>query len=120
MPSTDVTLPLNLDRSVTVQFTVLNLTEVEAADGQYAINICNVCKFAKEPPGFAKLDGRPDTERYIVFAKIPAKSEAPPASVDVLVPPYLTAVSLGIVYRCRTCDVPRSNEGLMGTIHIKR
>jgi hypothetical protein len=120
VPSTETAVPLNLDNTVHVEFTALNITDVEAVDGQYAIILCDECKFAAEPPGFAKLAGRPETERYIAFPKIPAQAQSSVASVDVLVPPYLNDLILGIMYRCRTCDLPRSKEGFTGTVHVRR
>ena len=68
-PTTDVTLPMSLDRTVHVEFVVLNPTETEAKDGRYAIIICDICKYAKEPQGFTKLDGRSETERYFSSVK---------------------------------------------------
>jgi hypothetical protein len=117
-PSTDVTLPLNVDGSVQVRFTVLNPTQAEARNGQYAVLVCDLCKFAKGPEGFTKVDGRPDNERYFGFAVIPPVAELPTAQIDVIPPPNVNSFNVGITYRCQTCEVPLSNEGLLGTVHI--
>ena len=120
-PSTDVTLPVNPDNTVHFEFTVLNLTYVDATEGQYAILVCDLCRFAKEPQGFTKLEGRPDTERYVSFAKIPAKSQGPIlGKIDMLIPPGFANLQVGINYRCHTCELSQSMTGLMGTIHILR
>lgn len=121
VPATDLTLPLSPDNTVHFEFTVLNLTDVDAMDGQYAILVCDACRFAKEPTGFAKVEGRPDNERYTTFIKIPAKSQGPLlGKIDVLVPLFVDTISVGIVYRCHTCELPHSLEGRSGTIHILR
>jgi len=118
---TDVTLPLNPDGTVHFEFTVLNLTDVDAMDGQYTLIICDACTFAKETQGFTRLEGRPDTERYTSFAKIPAKSQGPIlGKIDLFVPIGFDTIPIGLIYRCHTCDVPQLREGLSGTIHIRR
>jgi len=48
-PVTNVDLPIGADGSIHVQFTVLNLTDVDAVDGELTLQLCDLCKFAKEP-----------------------------------------------------------------------
>lgn len=121
VPATDVSLPLNLGDTIHFEFTVLNLTEADAMDGQYSLLICELCGFAKEPQGFTKLEGRPETERYTNFVKIPAMSQGPMVGkIEMSVPQGMSSVEVGIVYRCHTCELSQSLDGLRGTIHILR
>jgi hypothetical protein len=55
VPVTDVTLHVLADGSVHFEFTVLNLSDVDAVDGELFLQICDDCKFAKELAGFRKL-----------------------------------------------------------------
>jgi hypothetical protein len=116
-PATDVTLPLHLNRTVHVEFTVLNMTSVDAVDVEITLKICDQCTFAKEPPGFTKLAGHAETERLQPIPRFLAQTELPTQSADVLVPPYIKTFSMGILYRCRTCIVPKTLSG--GFVHIK-
>jgi hypothetical protein len=118
-PSTEVTLPVEQDGSVHVEFTVLNATRVEARDGEYDVIVCDVCSYAKEPEGFKKLAGRPERERYFGFARLGALADLPSTRIDVVVPKDVRIFEIGIMYRCATCEIPQSNEGLSGTIHVR-
>jgi hypothetical protein len=106
VPVTDVTLPVLADGSVHVEFTVLNVSDVDALDGQLTLQICDDCKFAKEPPGFQKLAGQSDTERNWGFQGILVRTFLRIMTVDVTVPPKATRIPVGITYRCRTCILP--------------
>src|SRR5207244_5392518 len=102
-PITEVTLPVLADGSVHVEFTVLNLTDVDAVDGHITLHICDDCKFAKEPAGFRKLAGQSDRERFMDFQRILARVSVHTMSVDITVLPKATRIVMGITYRCRTC-----------------
>jgi hypothetical protein len=115
-PATSVTLPRHLDRTVHVEFTVLNLTSVDAVDVDLTLQICEACKFGKEPPGWTRLEGQPETQRLQSFPRSLARSVNPTQSVDVLVPPYIKNFTIGISYRCRTCNIPK--ELSKGVVHI--
>jgi len=117
-PLTEATIPVNSDGNVHVEFTLMNPTEVDALDVQVNLDICDQCKFAKEPPGFTKLAIDLDTERFRQFANIPGKSVLETLSADIaLPPPYMTFVMI-LKYRCRTCVIPK--ELSSGTIHVVR
>ena len=103
VPVTDVTLPVLADGSVHVEFTVLNLSDVDAVDGELFLQICDDCKFAKEPAGFRKLAGQSDRERNWFFERILAKTALEKMTVDITVPPKVSGIVMLIGYRCRTC-----------------
>jgi hypothetical protein len=107
--------PTNDDGSYHVEFTVVNPTDVDAVDGEITLRICDACKFAKEPPGFSKLDGQSDTERNDPFVRILARSHIPTMTADILAPKNGNFV-VGISYRCHTCVV--SSEASLGTVLV--
>jgi hypothetical protein len=68
-PTKEVTLPLNSDGSVHVEFSILNMTEVDATQVEINLAICDQCKFAKEPDGLTKLPGLKDPVRYLKYSQ---------------------------------------------------
>lgn len=118
VPSTDVTLPIKADGSVHVDFTVLNLTDVEATNAELQIQLCDACKFAKEPEVMQKLPGMKDTERYLLLPHQQPHQSLRTLTVDVIPPPSSPWFALGFSYRCTTCIVPK--ELSMGTVHVMR
>jgi hypothetical protein len=116
--SLDKTLPVNTDGSVHIEFTILNLTDVNALDGDITLQICDHCTYATEPPEFGKLAGDEDTERIFSFQRISAKAFNHEMSVDVIPPPLIQTFDIGIQYRCRTCIVPQALS--KGTVRLQR
>jgi hypothetical protein len=117
VPSTEVALPILADGTVRVEFSVLNLSDVDALDGQIALQICDDCKFAKEPAGFQRLQGQSDRERNRTFTQIYAKTSTQNMTVDVI-PPKSAGFLIGIMYRCRTCV--RTESASTGTVRLVR
>jgi hypothetical protein len=115
---TDVTLPLNQDGSVHVEFSILNKTEVEAVDAELNVQICDGCKYAKEPPGLSKLPGLADTHRYLLIPRLFAMMAYRTLSVDVILPPSVQTFAVGFGYRCHTCILPTGPS--QGIVHITR
>lgn len=109
-----VTLPVKND-VVHAQFTVRNDTDVAALNGELTLIICDACKFAAEPPLFAKLPGQPDTQRNYKFDRLLPKTELRTLSADIKVPPNTSAVELTVSYRCVNCIVPepKANTGII-------
>jgi len=54
-------VPLNSDGTIHVEFSIVNLTPVDAIDNVIDLRICDQCKYAKEPVGFVKLPGYGET-----------------------------------------------------------
>jgi hypothetical protein len=107
--------PTNDDGSYRVEFSVVNVTDVDALDGDITLVICDLCKFANEPPGFLKLNGSRDNERYQVFQRILARTHTPDMTADIIAPNNQN-FTVGILYRCHTCIV--SSEESLGTVLI--
>jgi hypothetical protein len=117
-PVTDVTLPINPDGSVHVECAALNLTSVEASNVDLNIQICDQCKYAKEPDNSKKLPGFPDTVRLVFLPRLQALQSFVPLNLDVIPPPNAQSFPVGFSYRCSTCILPRG--GSLGTVHISR
>jgi len=118
--STDVTLPIKPDGSVHVEFTVLNETEVEATNTELQIQICDGCKYAKEPEGLQKLTGMTDTQRYLLLPHMQPLQAYKTISLDIIPPPLPLPLSfpVGFIYRCTTCVLQKN--AVAGTVHISR
>ena len=102
-PVTEKTLTRSEDGSLYVEFTVMNLTDVDAIDGEMTLQICDDCKFAKEPSEFKQLPGQDDHQRDKTFDRILSKVAFYTMSADITVPPNIRDVPIGMYFRCRTC-----------------
>ena len=112
--ATQARFPTNDDGSYHVEFSVLNVTDVDALDGQITLVICDLCKFAKEPAGFSKLNGQGDTERNQDFQRILARTQVS-ETADIIAPKNHN-FTVGISYRCHTCIL--SSESSFGTVLV--
>jgi hypothetical protein len=115
-PIVEKTMPLSLDGIFHLDVTVLNLTEVEATNVDLTLQICDGCRYAKEPPGFSKPSGVPDTARELFVPRISSLGFLPTFSLDVIPAAYMSAFTVGINYRCTTCTLPK--EASFITVHI--
>ena len=113
--ATRARFPTNDDGSYHVEFTVVNVTDVDALDGEITLEICDVCKFAKEPSGFLRLVGQSDNERNQPFQRILARTHIPEMTADIIAPKNHN-FTVGISYRCHTCIV--SSEASFGTVLV--
>lgn len=118
IPVRDITLPLNPDGSVHVRFTFANNTDVGAETLQVSLFICGSCKFAKEPEGFTRIAGSPETERNYIYGDAPARGHYAELAADIIPPLNVTAFEIRVRYRCKTCILEAN--GTTGTIHIQR
>jgi len=118
VPSTDVTLPVRQDGSVHVQFALINNTAVDALDGDITLQICDHCRFAKEPAGFTTIPGERETQRYMTFDHIFHVSHTVTMDVDVTPLPDAPSFKMGVIYRCRTCVADAGV--ILGTVYVSR
>ncbi len=118
IPIKEVTLPLKLDGSVHVEFNILNSTAVDAIDAEVNVQICDQCKYAKEPDGLSKLPGLEETRRYLFIHNLHAMTAYETLSLDVIPPPFVQAFPVGMDYRCNACSIPK--EQPKGIVHILR
>jgi hypothetical protein len=115
-PVTNVDLPIGADGSIHVQFTVLNLTDIDAVDGELTLQLCDVCKFAEEPAEFTRLPGDSETQRYMTFQRLLASVALRTLTADITVPDYIEFFNVGIGYRCHTCVL--NKEISNGIVHV--
>ena len=102
-PVTDITLTPAADGILHVDFTVMNLTDVDALDGEMTLQICDTCKYAKEPVEFKKLPGQDERQRDKTFERILSKVVFYTLSAEIIAPPGSRDVAIGMYFRCRTC-----------------
>lgn len=115
-PVTETTLAPASDGSLHVDFTVMNLTNVDAIDGEMTLQICDVCKFAKEPAEFKKLPGQDERQRDKTFDRILSMVAFYTLSAEIIAPPGSRDVAIGMHFRCRTCV--REQELSRAMIHV--
>ena len=126
-PGADPIRSLSLNRdpgdNYTLRFTVANLTDAAAVDGDIIFHICNNCTFVKEPAQFRRLEGEGPTERNCEFARILPQSRLNTFETTIHVLPQYTQFNVGINYRCKTCIIPPVVNGQppatsLGTVYI--
>jgi hypothetical protein len=106
---------------VHIEFSVVNMTGVDALDVAANIEICDVCKFAKEPPGLTRLQGMRETMRLLNIPDLHALTTWEPIGLDIIPRPDLSQMKIGFQYRCRTCALYLGlTPETSGTIHIVR
>ena len=110
------TLPLNSDGSVHIEFSIVNTTDVDAVGTEINFQVCNGCKYAKEPNGFSKLPGLTNNQRYLFIPDLLARLAYKTLSVEVIPPPSEQGFLVGIEYRCHTCII--ATEPSAGIVHI--
>ena len=118
VPVTQITRPISADGSVHVEFAVLNLTDNPAVDGELTLQICDNCKFSKEPEQFAKLAGEPDTQRHLDFTRLLPMTALESLSADIIPPLGADKISLAVQYRCKTCILVRDPP--MALVYLSR
>ena len=118
IPIREVTLPLQPDGSVQAHIMLINNTEVPADGTQVAVEICEGCKFTKEPAKFTRVEGSPDTMRNYNYGDVPAGGPFEALIIDITPPPNVAAFNIEVSHRCKTCVLQR--KGNIGTVHIQR
>lgn len=109
-PSLAASLPENAG-IVHVMFTVFNLSDVDAIDGELVLMICDSCEFVTVPNGFDKpTEGDLATQRNFQFKQIPAHSKTYRMKFDVKVKDRLPSFKYGIKVSCRTCVAEKGNR----------
>jgi hypothetical protein len=120
-PVKDVTVPLQSDGSIHVEFSVLNLTAVDAMGAEADFYICDGCKYAKEQAVFRKLPHVKETVRLLNLHDLHALQATESLGLDIVPPSGGTEITIGFSYRCHTCalHIGMTPEAT-GTVHIER
>ena len=116
VPILETTLPANQDGSVHVEFIIVNTTTVEAIELNVNVHICDVCKYAKEPPGLNKYSGMKDTDRGFAIPVLHAKEAYQTIGLDITPPAGASGFGVSFTFRCNTCVL--TGEALGGIVHI--
>jgi hypothetical protein len=104
---------------VHIEFTVVNLMETPALNGELTLIICDECDFASEPPQFKKLPGQKNTHRNFPFDRILPKTELKTLSADIKVPQSMYGMKIGVTYRCVNCIIPEIEDNT-GIVYFSR
>jgi hypothetical protein len=113
-PVTSVSLPLNPNGTVHVEYAVMNNSNKAMGEGQFSILICSRCRFASEPKDFYRYPGQDETVRSFNFSHLWGMTFFSPFSVDIIPPVGITTFPIGFDYRCADC-VPQKQTG---TVHL--
>jgi len=120
-PTKEVTVHPNSYGSVHVEFAIANPTKVDAIDAAIDLQICEQCRYAKEPLNFTRLRGMGEGTRYVNFSDLHALEASEAFNLDVIPPAGVTLMTVGFGYRCRTCTLHTGlSPETTGTIHIQR
>jgi hypothetical protein len=118
VPVTETTLPLNADGSVHIEFSVVNATEAAASDGELTFQICDQCKFLKQPAGFKSLPGQSASQINMPFDRLLPLSSLSSLAADVIPPTSTQAFRVQLIFRCKTCTLIKSPP--QAVVHIAR
>ncbi len=91
---------------VTVSFTTINPTEVEAQDVDITLHICDPCKFEKEPEGFQHPKGQRENQRLFTVARMHPRSVLPLMNAQIRVPSDLNAFQIAILNAFQIAMLP--------------
>ena len=102
--SRETTASKNPDGSVTINVTVMNLSNVSALSGSYTIRLCKGCKFAKEPAGSTHFKGSADEDRQWEFGQVLANTTTEMKALEVIPPDLLhNRFEVDVLYSCVNC-----------------
>src|SRR6266567_875624 len=102
VPFREITLP-EINGVVTVDFFARNTGENIATNGELIIYICEECKFAKEPNGFAKLSGANELQRNHSFQRVFPDTFMPKMTFEVMIPSKYAWFEIAGYFYCDLC-----------------
>jgi len=101
-PVLSQTIAPDADGNYPVDYTFGDLSETTAEMIDFWIEICSVCKFAKEPEEFQKTDGTSEQVRHRMENAVNPGTNVPKMTILVKAPPSALFV-VGFHYSCKTC-----------------
>jgi hypothetical protein len=101
---TETTLQVH-EGSVAVEFTIQNIADVSAEDGELWIRICGDCRFAKEPEGFNHFKGAPEQDRHKAFQRMLPGIALEKMTAEIVPPPIGNRFEVDLFYGCKNCVV---------------
>lgn len=91
--------------SVTIEFRLHNSTGQAALGGTFWIRICNGCKYAEEPGGFAKAKGAIENERILHFRLLLPHTFSHKMTAKIIPPAPARKFQIGFRVLCENCEV---------------
>jgi hypothetical protein len=107
------------DGTFTIDFMVGNISNVPAKNGDIWVQICNRCKYAKEPDGFAKRSGSDEQIRHKNFQLINGGAFLEKMTVEINVPPEVGRFETAFEYACETCIRAKRWEQKIQTVILR-
>ena len=98
VPSIDKTLPTESDGTVRVDFSILNLTDVDAIDGEITLVICDSCKLCKGTGRVYQNCWSTGNAAPAVIRADSAKVAFHTLSADIAIPQSVGSFQIGILY----------------------
>jgi hypothetical protein len=95
------------DGNVSVEFVIVNSSNVSAIRGEIVLRICQICQYAKEPEGFVKRNGASDNEGSKLFEHILPNSIAEKMTAEITVPLNVRRFEVDVTVICENCDTTR-------------
>lgn len=97
------------DNSVTVDFTARNTSKTSAHKGSLFVQVCDNCKFTKEPEGFMHPKGQNEHFRTKAFDGLDAGVTFEKLTVTVM-PPIEGGFKVAFTYSCDNCPPPEDKN----------
>jgi hypothetical protein len=98
----EIALPVH-EGSVAVEFTIQNIADASAEDGELWIRICRDCRFAKEPEGFNHFKGQTEQDRHKSFQRILPGIALEKMTAEIIPPPLSNRFEVDLFYGCKNC-----------------
>jgi hypothetical protein len=102
-PMISENIPAILGNTVTVDFTIKNISDVTAVKGEISLTICDMCQYSSEPQGFVKRLGAPDTVRAKEFEHILPRARLEKMSATIILPFLAPQFLFQVGVRCENC-----------------
>lgn len=88
----------------TISFFLRNMSSTEAAmHGEITARLPEGAKYAKEPDGFLKVAGAPETDRETYFDSLNAHDLLHKMTIQMVVPREWSFAKIGLKYGCQNC-----------------
>jgi hypothetical protein len=100
---TSKTVPLGPDNTLSVDFTVTNISDAPATAVEIWVQLCNECAFTKEPEGFDEPGGTDDLIRHKQLAQLNPGESVAKVTIDIKTTKTFDVVPLAFRYSCATC-----------------
>jgi hypothetical protein len=103
-PGDSVSMHGGPDGVFTLDFTVTNIADLPASQGDIWVEVCGSCAFAKDPTGFDKPNGVPEVVRHKNFNSLNPGVSLEKMTIEVKPPsPTIPSFEVAWRYSCGSC-----------------